>query len=92
MPRPAIALDRRIARLREIAEAEPRLEGVLLYGSWTQGEADEYSDIEAYLYVADEHAASFDGTEFVSRLAPARTGLHQPVRHPGRGLRRPHAR
>ncbi|MET9708611.1 nucleotidyltransferase domain-containing protein [Nocardiopsis alba] len=70
MPRPAIALDRRIARLREIAEAEPRLEGVLLYGSWTQGEADEYSDIEAYLYVADEHAASFDGTEFVSRLAP----------------------
>ncbi len=64
------ALDRRIARLRELAEAEPRLEGVLLYGSWTLGEADAYSDIEAYLYVRDAHADTFDGTEFVGRLAP----------------------
>ncbi|MFI9227486.1 nucleotidyltransferase domain-containing protein [Streptomyces rimosus] len=64
------ALDRRIARLRELAEAEPRLEGVLLYGSWTLGEADAYSDIEAYLYVRDAHADAFDGVEFVGRLAP----------------------
>ncbi len=64
------ALDHRIARLRELAEAEPRLEGVLLYGSWTLGEADAYSDIEAYLYVRDAHADAFDGVEFVGRLAP----------------------
>lgn len=31
----APALDRRIDRLRELAAAEPRLDGVLLYGSWT---------------------------------------------------------
>ncbi|MFH9419603.1 nucleotidyltransferase domain-containing protein [Streptomyces sp. NPDC017529] len=64
------ALDRRIARLRELAEAEPRLEGVLLYGSWTLGEADAHSDIEAYLYVRDAHAEDFDGREFLGRLAP----------------------
>lgn len=64
------ALEQRIARLREIAEADPRLEGVLLYGSWTVGEADAHSDLDAYVFVADEHAEDFDGREFVSRLAP----------------------
>ncbi len=64
------ALDRRVARLRELAAAEPRLEGVLLYGSWTLGEADAHSDIEAYLYVRDAHADTFDGREFVGRIAP----------------------
>ncbi|MFF5256091.1 nucleotidyltransferase domain-containing protein [Streptomyces leeuwenhoekii] len=63
-------LDDRIARLREIARAEPRLEGVLLYGSWTLGEADAHSDIEAYLYVRDEHLDTFDAPAFLARLAP----------------------
>ncbi|MEU6105420.1 nucleotidyltransferase domain-containing protein [Streptomyces flaveolus] len=64
------ALDERIARLRETARREPRLEGVLLYGSWTLGEADEHSDIEAYLYVDDEHLDTFDARAFLGRLAP----------------------
>ncbi|MFI7098042.1 nucleotidyltransferase domain-containing protein [Streptomyces sp. NPDC050161] len=67
---PTPALDRRIERLREAARAEPRLDGVLLYGSWTLGEADAYSDIEAYLYVRDQDADAFDGREFIERLAP----------------------
>ncbi|MCB5908705.1 nucleotidyltransferase domain-containing protein [Streptomyces pinistramenti] len=67
---PTPALDRRVERLREAAHAEPRLDGVLLYGSWTLGEADAYSDIEAYLYVRAPHADTFDGREFIERLAP----------------------
>jgi lincosamide nucleotidyltransferase len=63
-------LDARIARLREIAQAEPHLEGVLLYGSWTLGEADAHSDIEAYLYVRDEHVETFDAPAFLERIAP----------------------
>ncbi len=73
------ALDDRIARLRQLAHAEARLEGVLLYGSWTMGEADAYSDIEAYLYVQDEHLADFDGPAFLEQLAPlqlAYTNMH----------------
>ncbi|MFE7133795.1 nucleotidyltransferase domain-containing protein [Streptomyces sp. NPDC057638] len=66
------ALDRRIERLRALAEAEPRLEGVLLYGSWTLGEADAHSDIEAYLYVTDAELDGFDGRAFLERLAPLR--------------------
>ncbi|GGU51085.1 hypothetical protein GCM10010211_14620 [Streptomyces albospinus] len=63
-------LDRRIERLREAAQADQRLDGVLLYGSWTLGEADEHSDIEAYLFVRDGEEEGFDGREFVGRLAP----------------------
>ncbi|KUL46054.1 DNA polymerase subunit beta [Streptomyces sp. NRRL F-4489] len=63
-------LDARIAQLRRIARAEPRLEGVLLYGSWTLGEADAHSDIEAYLYVRDADLDGFDGPGFLRRLAP----------------------
>lgn len=78
---PPTVLAARVERLRAVAEAEPRLEGVLLYGSWTVDEADAYSDIEAYVFVADEHAdghatepanghTAFDGPEFVQRLTP----------------------
>lgn len=67
---PSPVLNRRVERLRELAEAEPRLDGVLLYGSWTLGESDAHSDIDAYLFVRDADADTFDGREFVERLAP----------------------
>ncbi|MFD1831208.1 nucleotidyltransferase domain-containing protein [Streptomyces desertarenae] len=63
-------LDDRIARLRQLARADTRLEGVLLYGSWTVGEADAHSDIEAYLYIQDDQLADFDGPAFLAQLAP----------------------
>ncbi|MEW1795303.1 DNA polymerase subunit beta [Streptomyces niveus] len=67
---PSPALNRRVERLRTLAAAEPRLDGVLLYGSWTLGESDAHSDIDAYLFVRDADADTFDGREFVGRLAP----------------------
>ncbi|MFD5336871.1 nucleotidyltransferase domain-containing protein [Streptomyces hawaiiensis] len=73
------ALDERIARLRRLAQADTRLEGVLLYGSWTLGEADAHSDIDAYLYVQDDHLDDFDGPAFLGQLAPlqlAYTNMH----------------
>ncbi|MFI7233704.1 nucleotidyltransferase domain-containing protein [Streptomyces cyaneofuscatus] len=69
-PLPADALNRRIELLRSTAEADLRIEGVLLYGSWTLGEADAHSDLDACLYVREEDADAFDGREFVERLAP----------------------
>ncbi|MEW2066153.1 nucleotidyltransferase domain-containing protein [Streptomyces sp. NPDC007346] len=69
-PLPADALDRRVELLRSTAEADPRVDGVLLYGSWTLGEADAHSDLDACLYVREEEVAAFDGREFVERLAP----------------------
>ncbi|MFB7049301.1 nucleotidyltransferase domain-containing protein [Streptomyces microflavus] len=69
-PLPADALNRRIELLRSTAEADPRIDGVLLYGSWTLGEADAHSDLDACLYVREEDVDAFDGREFVERLAP----------------------
>ncbi|SCG06154.1 lincosamide nucleotidyltransferase [Streptomyces sp. Ncost-T6T-2b] len=70
LPSDTLPLDRRIALLRATAEADPRVEGVLLYGSWTLGEADAHSDLDACLYVREEDVDAFDGREFVERLAP----------------------
>ncbi|WP_237302646.1 nucleotidyltransferase domain-containing protein [Streptomyces sp. S063] len=70
LPVDCLPLDRRIELLRTTAEADPRVEGVLLYGSWTLGEADAHSDLDACLYVREEDVDAFDGREFVERLAP----------------------
>ncbi|MFD0036728.1 nucleotidyltransferase domain-containing protein [Streptomyces anulatus] len=79
LPADSLALDRRIELLRATAEADPRVEGVLLYGSWTLGEADAHSDLDACLYVREPDVDAFDGREFVERLAPlklAYTNMH----------------
>ncbi|MFI7087433.1 nucleotidyltransferase domain-containing protein [Streptomyces anulatus] len=79
LPADALALDHRIELLRATAEADPRVEGVLLYGSWTLGEADAHSDLDACLYVREADVDAFDGREFVERLAPlklAYTNMH----------------
>ncbi|MEU5402378.1 nucleotidyltransferase domain-containing protein [Streptomyces sp. NPDC005963] len=69
-PSTAPALDKRIRLLRATAHADRRLEGVLLYGSWTLGEADAHSDLDAYLFVNDADIEAFDGRAFVEQLAP----------------------
>ncbi|MEU9763857.1 erythromycin esterase family protein [Streptomyces sp. NPDC047987] len=58
------APDDRIARLRRISQADDRLEGVLLHGSWTLGEVDAHSDIEAYFHVHDDRLPGFEGPAF----------------------------
>ncbi|MFL1382321.1 MULTISPECIES: nucleotidyltransferase domain-containing protein [unclassified Nocardiopsis] len=67
---PPHTLAARVDRLRSLAERDARVEGVLLYGSWTTGEADEHSDLEAYVYVRDPEG--FDAREFVAGIAPVR--------------------
>lgn len=64
------SLKERIDRLRLLAHADARLDGVLLYGSWVTGEADRYSDLEAYLYVNEDRIDSFEGRDFIEQLAP----------------------
>lgn len=72
---PVPALDRRIERLRAIARSDQRLDGVLLYGSWTLGEAGAHSDIEAYLSVRDAHADDLVRGEF--HVEPAGPGIKE---------------
>ncbi|WP_243793903.1 nucleotidyltransferase domain-containing protein [Saccharopolyspora gloriosae] len=65
-------LEQRVNALRARAEADPRIEAVLLYGSFTIAEADEFSDIEAYLFLNDEALPEFDVAAFLATVAPVR--------------------
>ncbi|GAA2562147.1 hypothetical protein GCM10010435_37680 [Winogradskya consettensis] len=49
--RPQLTL---IDRVRERCEADLRLDAALMYGSFAQGSADEHSDIEFWLFFADD--------------------------------------
>jgi|SRR5690625_1339540 len=63
-------LDDRIHRLREVLRADARIVAALLYGSWTAGEADEHSDLEAYVFVAP--GQEIDPRAFAEQIAPVR--------------------
>ncbi|MCX2729776.1 nucleotidyltransferase domain-containing protein [Saccharopolyspora sp. NFXS83] len=65
-------LEQRVNALRARAEADPRIEAVLLYGSYTIAEADEFSDIEAYLFIDDESLPDFDVAAFLGTVAEIR--------------------
>lgn len=66
------SLEQRVHALRARAEADPRIEAVLLYGSYTIAEADEFSDIEAYLFIDDESLPGFDVAAFLGTIAEIR--------------------
>jgi lincosamide nucleotidyltransferase len=62
--------ERLIERVRKKCIDDPRLEAALMYGSFTQGLADEWSDIEFWLFF-DEHAVvTVDPAEWCAEIAP----------------------
>jgi lincosamide nucleotidyltransferase len=59
-----------IARVREICQVDEKIVGAWMYGSFTKGEGDMYSDIEFLIYIADDVRAGFDPVVWLSRIAP----------------------
>ncbi len=59
-----------IEKIREACEQDDRLVSALMYGSFAQGEGDEFSDIEFYLFFRDEAAQEVDQQAWVSQIAP----------------------
>lgn len=57
-----------IERVRQVALEDEAISAVLMYGSFTKGEGDKYSDIEFYIY----HRAGVcpDKQAFVAQVAP----------------------
>ena len=55
-----------IGQVRRLAEDDPRLSAVLMYGSFIKGEGDQYSDIEFYLF----YERPLDHLEWVGGLRP----------------------
>jgi lincosamide nucleotidyltransferase B/F len=59
-----------IERTRSVCRGDERLAAAMMYGSFAQGEGDEFSDIEFILFFRDEQLQGLDQEEWVSRISP----------------------
>ena len=59
-----------IERTRRVCREDERLAAAMMYGSFVQGEGDEFSDIEFILFFEDAALESLDQREWVSRISP----------------------
>jgi lincosamide nucleotidyltransferase len=59
-----------IERTHRVCREDERLVAAMMYGSFAQGEGDEFSDIEFILFFDDAALASLDRREWVSRISP----------------------
>lgn len=73
--RPVAVLPRLDAVLAR-AEATPEVVGLIVLGSVAAGTADEHSDLDLGLYVADEAAASFDLRAWLGSVRPVSVMFH----------------
>jgi lincosamide nucleotidyltransferase B/F len=62
--------DRLIERVRHQCAEDTRLEAALMYGSFTQGQADEWSDIEFWLFFADDSLSDVDPDSWCAGVGP----------------------
>jgi lincosamide nucleotidyltransferase B/F len=70
--------DRLIERVRQLCSDDTRLDAALMYGSFTQGQADVWSDIEFWLFFADDSLADVDPDSWCAAVG------HPREPHPGR--------
>jgi lincosamide nucleotidyltransferase len=59
-----------IERVRELCDRDERVVSALMYGSFAIGEGDAFSDIEFYLFFADQALGAVEEEAWVGRIAP----------------------
>lgn len=59
-----------IARVRALCQSDDRLDAAMLYGSFTYGEADAFSDVEFVLFFHDDALAELDQHGWLAQIAP----------------------
>ncbi|MGH2137812.1 lincosamide nucleotidyltransferase Lnu(B), partial [Enterococcus faecalis] len=48
-----------MARVKELVQSDERISACMMYGSFTKGEGDQYSDIEYYVFLKDDTTPTF---------------------------------
>lgn len=51
-------------------ENHPGIVACMMYGSFTKGEGDQYSDVEFYIFLKDEEIVQFNTEDWVGAIAP----------------------
>lgn len=64
-----------ILKIKEKGSNSPNVNAILMYGSFTQGCGDAYSDIEFYVFIEDKDYDNFDSNKWVSNVYPVATYL-----------------
>jgi lincosamide nucleotidyltransferase B/F len=59
-----------IERVRELCDQDERVASALMYGSFAIGEGDRFSDIEFYLFFAEEASEGLQEEAWVGQIAP----------------------
>ena len=59
-----------IENVRALCEQDERMVAALVYGSFALGQGDRFSDIEFYLFFADETPVDLNEETWVSQIAP----------------------
>lgn len=59
-----------INAVKNKGNSDSRMGAILMYGSFTQGCGDEYSDVEFYLFVKDDDIPSFDTEKWIEEIHP----------------------
>jgi lincosamide nucleotidyltransferase len=62
--------DAMIAKIRELCQADERLDAALMYGSFASDEADAHSDVEFWLFFDPQRRAEVDPPTWCAQVAP----------------------
>lgn len=65
-----------ILMIREKGVKDERIDSILMYGSFTQGCGDRFSDIEFYIFVDDIYYKEFDTKKWISSTYPIYTHFY----------------
>ena len=73
MPDVLVVVDQQkelIANVKNLTESDERITACMMYGSFTKGEGDQYSDIEFYIFLKDSITSNFDSSNWLFDVAP----------------------
>lgn len=59
-----------INTIKEKCETDPRISACMMYGSFTKGEGDPYSDVEFYIFLKNTEIEQFEFSEWIRNIAP----------------------
>lgn len=59
-----------INKIKEKCEKDARISACMMYGSFTKGEGDRYSDVEFYIFLNDNDIEQFVSSEWIREIAP----------------------
>src|SRR5205085_9505038 len=59
-----------IDQVRRLCHQDKRITAALMYGSFTTGEGDEFSDIEFYIFINNADSQQFNHADWVGQIAP----------------------